>query len=126
MMHIWLSAAGVSGFLCVALGAFGAHGLKHILDAYGKDIYETAVLYQMFHTLALLGVGLLQRAFPKSDFNFTGWCFVIGMILFSGSLYLLSLTQIKWLGAVTPLGGVAFLSGWAALVRNAVKLRHLS
>lgn len=121
MAKYWLLMAAIFGFLSVAIGAFGAHGLKDILDAYGKSIFDTAVLYQMFHTLALFGVGVLQISFPKSNFKLAGWSFVLGMVLFCGSLYLLSLTRLKWLGAVTPIGGIAFLVGWAALVYVAVK-----
>lgn len=116
MANLWLSAAAVSGFLSVAIGAFGAHGLKELLDAYGSDIFETAVQYQMFHTIGLLVVGVLQASSPKPGFRLSGWCFIIGIVLFSGSLYLLAVSGIKWLGAVTPVGGTAFLVGWAALL----------
>lgn len=121
MAKFWLLMAGLFGFLSVALGAFGAHGLKDILDAYGSRIFETAVLYQMFHTLALFGVGILQITLPQSNFKLAGWSFTLGMLLFCGSLYLLSVTHLKWLGAVTPIGGIAFLVGWAALIHTAVK-----
>ena len=121
MTKTWLLAAGASGFLCVALGAFGAHGLKDMLGAYEKSIYETAVLYQMFHTLALLGVGILQHCLPKCNFNLAGWSLILGIVIFSGSLYLLAITGQKWLGAVTPIGGTAFLVGWGALIYTAAK-----
>ncbi len=112
MAHKWLIVAAVSGFLAVALGAFGAHGLRNVLDLYGKVIYEKAVQYQMFHTLALLAVAVLQMTQPKLSLNGAAWAFTIGMVLFSGSLYLLALTNIKWLGLITPFGGLAFLTGW--------------
>lgn len=115
MTRKWISIAAVSGFLCVALGAFGAHSLKGILDLYGKDIYETAVQYHMFHTLALLVVGTLQASHPTCKLKPAGWSFIIGMVLFSGSLYVLAITGIKWLGAITPVGGMALLVGWAGL-----------
>ncbi|MEK7729741.1 MAG: DUF423 domain-containing protein [candidate division KSB1 bacterium] len=109
---MWLLIAALSGFLVVALGAFGAHGLKNVLDSYGREIYEKAVLYQMFHTLALLAVGILQRQHETPALAPVGCLFLLGMILFCGSLYALALTGMKWLGAVTPFGGLAFLSGW--------------
>lgn len=115
MAKIWLSIAALSGFLSVALGAFGAHGLKGVLDQYGKGIYETAVQYHMYHSLALLAVGALQICRPKCNLKLSGGSFIIGMVLFSGSLYLLALTGLKWLGAVTPVGGITLLLGWAGL-----------
>jgi len=115
MNRFWLVMAAVLGLLSVALGAFGAHALKSVLDSYGRDIYEKAVHYQMFHTVALLAVGLLQNAHPQLSFSGPGWSFFFGIVLFSGSLYLLALTGAKWLGAFTPLGGLAFLIGWAWL-----------
>ena len=123
MVKFWLISAGIFGFLSVALGAFGAHSLKNILDNYGKSIYEKAVLYQMFHTMALFAVGLLQHFQKETSFSMAGWGFFIGIVLFSGSLYLLAMTGIKWLGAITPVGGVAFLFGWFWLVLSIVKMR---
>ncbi len=115
MSRWWLTLAAVLGFLSVMLGAFGAHALKNTLDSYGREIYEKAVLYQMFHSLAVLAVGLLQDSHPQTSFAGAGWSFLLGVILFSGSLYLLAMTGAKWWGAVTPFGGVAFLLGWAWL-----------
>ena len=112
----WLLLAGVFGFLSIALGAFGAHALNSVMDEYSRGIYDTAAHYQMFHTLALLGVVLLQIALPKSNYRLAGRCFVTGMVIFCGSLYALSLTGIKWLGAAIPVGGSAFLLGWSALI----------
>jgi len=121
MVKFWFISAAISGFLSVALGAFGAHSLKNILDEYGKSIYEKAVLYQMFHTMALFVVGVLQHLAKETSFSIAGWGFLIGIVLFSGSLYLLAITDIKWLGVVTPLGGVAFLFGWFWLVLIFIK-----
>ncbi len=121
MTKFWLISAGIFGFLSVAFGAFGAHSLKNILDDYGRSIYEKAVLYQMFHTMALLAVGLMQHFNKEISFSMAGWGFFVGIVLFSGSLYLLAVTGMKWLGAVTPVGGVAFLFGWFWLVRTLVK-----
>ncbi len=123
MAKFWLISAGIFGFLSVALGAFGAHSLKNILDNYGKSIYEKAVLYQMFHTMALFAVGLLQHFQKQTSFSVAGWGFFIGIVLFSGSLYLLAVTGIKWLGAITPVGGIAFLFGWFWLVLALIKGR---
>jgi uncharacterized membrane protein YgdD (TMEM256/DUF423 family) len=109
---VCLRIAAVSGFLVVALGAFGAHGLKDMLVKQGTlDIWEKAVLYQMFHTL-----GLLVLAARPNVHAGAAVCFLVGMILFCGSLYGLALTNVRWLGAVTPLGGVGFLAGWVWLL----------
>ena len=116
MVKIWFFLAALFGFLSVALGAFGAHSLKNILDEYGKSIYEKAVLYQMFHSMALLAVGVLQHLFKGISFSPAGFGFLIGILLFSGSLYVLAITGVKWLGAIAPIGGVAFLFGWAWLL----------
>ena len=106
-----LRIAAVSGFLTVALGAFGAHGLKALLTEYDTvDIWDKAVLYQMFHTLALRVL-----AFRPTVNTGAAIGFLIGICLFSGSLYVLALTNLRWLGAITPLGGLAFLIGWILL-----------
>jgi uncharacterized membrane protein YgdD (TMEM256/DUF423 family) len=123
MVKFWLISAAVSGFLSVALGAIGAHSLKNFLDDFGKSIYEKAVLYQMFHTVALFAVGVLQHLVKNTSFSMAGWGFFVGIILFSGSLYLLATTGIKWLGAITPIGGIAFLFGWFWLVLTIIKGR---
>jgi uncharacterized membrane protein YgdD (TMEM256/DUF423 family) len=123
MIKFWFISAAISGFLCVALGAFGAHSLKNILDEYGKSVYEKAVLYQMFHTMALLAVGVIQHFDREVSLSVAGWGFLTGIILFSGSLYLLATTGIRWLGAITPVGGVAFLLGWFCLVWGIAKGR---
>jgi uncharacterized membrane protein YgdD (TMEM256/DUF423 family) len=123
MVKFWLISACIFGFLSVALGAFGAHTLKNVMDDYGKSIYEKAILYQMFHTIALFVVGILQHLVKDTSFSIAGWGFLIGILLFSGSLYLLAATGIKWLGAITPFGGVAFLFGWFWLVLTIIKGR---
>lgn len=117
MARLFLTFAAASGFLAVALGAFGAHALKDHLDAWARGVYETAVLYHFVHTLALLGVALLCRhGQPRRSLSAAGVAFMTGLLVFCGSLYLLSITGLKWLGAVTPLGGVAFLLGWSLLL----------
>jgi uncharacterized membrane protein YgdD (TMEM256/DUF423 family) len=106
--------AGFGG-LGVAAGAFGAHALKAVLSPEMLAVYETAARYQMYHALALLAVGLVLQRHPANASHWVGWLFVAGIVLFSGSLYLLAFTGMKWLGAMTPLGGVAFMLGWGLL-----------
>ena len=113
-----LQLAGISGAIAVGLGAFGAHGLEAILVHNGRlDTFQTAVNYHFYHTLALFGIGILASVKPQwKGFSFTAWCMILGILIFSGSLYVLSLTGITWLGAITPLGGLAFILGWSSLV----------
>ena len=107
--------AAVCGFLTVALGAFGAHSLRASLTALGTlEIFDIAVRYQFIHVLAMLVVARI-RPFPALAW----WCFLLGIAIFSGSLYVLALTGLKWLGAITPIGGAAFLAGWLLLVIRA-------
>ncbi len=109
-------AAGLA-FVAVALGAFGAHGLARVFQADPEleTTYRTAVQYHMVHALGLLAVAWAMTRWPDSLLSWAGYCFIAGIALFSGSLYLLAVTGLRWLGAVTPLGGVAFLAGWALL-----------
>jgi uncharacterized membrane protein YgdD (TMEM256/DUF423 family) len=123
MAKVWLISGTLFGLLSVVLGAFGAHSLRDFLDEYGKSIYEKAVLYQMFHALGLIALGLLQLLCKHTSFSVAGWGLFIGVLLFSGSLYLLAMTGVKWFGAITPIGGVAFLFGWATLALALFKLR---
>jgi uncharacterized membrane protein YgdD (TMEM256/DUF423 family) len=116
MARWYIFLAACSGFLAVALGAFGAHALKNHLDDYALSVYQTAVQYQFYHSLALFGVGLFCLWQPQSRLLVgSGAAFIAGLLLFSGSLYLLSFTGTRWLGAITPLGGLCFLLGWASL-----------
>ncbi|SFI03375.1 Uncharacterized membrane protein YgdD, TMEM256/DUF423 family [Pseudomonas guineae] len=115
MPRIYLLLAALFGFSGVALGAFAAHGLKAHLSAEYLVVFHTAVQYQMIHALALFGVGLLALLRPSRLVSFAGSLFTLGTLLFSGSLYALTLSGITALGMVTPLGGVAFLAGWACL-----------
>lgn len=112
-----LQLAGLSGALAVGLGAFGAHGLEALLIQNGRlETFQTAVNYHFYHTLALFGIGILALLKPNwKGISFTAWCLVIGIVIFSGSLYVLSLSGITWLGAITPLGGLAFILGWSSL-----------
>ena len=117
-----LLIATAFGALTVAIGAFGAHALGPMLrEANRVDTFETAVKYQMYHTLALLAVGLLLFRVEQPALQVAAWCFFIGILIFSGSLYTLCLTGITWLGAVTPLGGLAFILGWGALFYAVLK-----
>lgn len=115
MARPFLALGALSGFLAVAAGAFGAHALRARLAPELLAIFETGARYQMYHALALLAVAWLASAAPSRWVDAAGWLFVLGTLLFSGSLYLLALTGQHWLGAVTPLGGVAFLAGWLSL-----------
>ena len=114
--------ASFNGFLAVALGAFAAHALEQRLSAELLDTFHTGVEYHMTHALALFGVGLLLLHRPNSLLPIvSGYLFLLGIILFSGSLYSLSLAGVSWLGAITPLGGVCFLAGWGCLFWSAMK-----
>ncbi len=115
--------AGISGALAVGLGAFGAHGLEPILIQNGRlDTFETAVSYHFYHTLGLLGLGILALIKPEwKGLSLAAWGMFLGVLIFSGSLYILSLTGITWLGAITPVGGVGFILGWLALVYVMIK-----
>jgi uncharacterized membrane protein YgdD (TMEM256/DUF423 family) len=120
---LFLSLGALAGLLAVALGAFGAHALRGRLDDYARGVFETAVQYHFYHALALVLVGVLLLSQPATALlKSSGWLFLIGIAVFSGSLYLLAITGIKWLGAVTPLGGLAFIAGWGCLAAAAWKL----
>lgn len=115
MARLFLVLAGLFGFLGVALGAFGAHALQDRLGARALEIFETGVRYHLIHALALFGVGLLLLRAPSAWLGASGWLFTAGIVVFSGSLYALALSGVRAFGAVTPLGGVAFLVGWILL-----------
>ncbi|CAD5106030.1 DUF423 domain-containing protein [Zestomonas carbonaria] len=115
MLRILLLLAAFFGFTAVALGAFAAHGLKSQLSPDLLAVFQTGVHYQMVHALALLAVVLLGLHAPGKALLVAGGLFVLGILLFSGSLYLLSLSGVRILGAITPFGGVAFLGGWLSL-----------
>jgi uncharacterized membrane protein YgdD (TMEM256/DUF423 family) len=116
MAQLGFILGALGGLLSVAFGAFGAHALRDRLDAYSLGIYETAVQYQFYHSLALLVTALMLLQFPASSLlKSSVVLFLLGILVFSGSLYLLSFTGMRWLGAITPLGGLAFIAGWACL-----------
>ncbi len=121
MQRTFLALASISALLSVAAGAFGAHALEARLAPDLVTVFETGARYQMFHALGLLGVAWAASRLPGGLAAAAGWLFVAGTVLFSGSLYLLALTGVRWLGAVTPVGGVAFLAGWACLAWAALR-----
>jgi len=113
-----LTIAAVSGMTAVMLGAFGAHGLKKVISPEMLEVYKTGVQYQFYHTFALLAVGILMHLSPSKALKWSANLFVIGILLFSGSLYALAVTDIKILGAITPFGGVTFIAGWVLLIAH--------
>ncbi|MEQ2528769.1 DUF423 domain-containing protein [Robertmurraya yapensis] len=122
-MKTFIILGAINAFLAVALGAFGAHGLEGKLEPKYLDIWEKAVKYQMFHATGLFIVAILLGKYPASALlSWSGWLLFIGIILFAGSLYILAVTQISILGAITPLGGVSFLVAWILIIIAAVKL----
>ena len=122
MRSLFLLLGGVSAFTGVAMGAFGAHGLKAVLSPELLDVYKTGVNYQMWHALGLIGIALVQRHAPESKLiDWAGRLMFAGIVLFSGSLYLLAILNLKWLGMITPIGGLAFLVAWLLITLYAVK-----
>jgi uncharacterized membrane protein YgdD (TMEM256/DUF423 family) len=115
MDRLFFSLGAVFAMIAVAAGAFGAHALRERLGPEYLAVFETAARYQMYHALALLAVAWAVNRWPGPLLTWAGWLFMVGIVLFSGSLYALALTGARWLGAVTPLGGVAFLAGWVCL-----------
>lgn len=121
MDRLWITFGAVYGLLAVAFGAFGAHALKTRLSPEMLGVWHTGVEYQMYHALALLLVGLMARQMPGPLLSASGACFAAGVLLFSGSLYVLALSGIRVLGAITPFGGLLFLAGWILLICSATK-----
>ena len=121
MDRLFFALGSLAAFIGVALGAFAAHGPKSRLDANLLATFEIGVRYQMYHALALLGVAWACTKWPNAFISGAGWLFVAGIVVFSGSLYVLALTGVRWLGAVTPLGGLAFLAGWICLAWGTYK-----
>ena len=120
-MKMFMILAAVLGFTAVATGAFGAHGLQGRVEPRMIEVWETAARYQMYHALALFVVAWMVQQTQHTAANVAGWAFLGGVVLFSGSLYLMALTGWKWLGPITPIGGLAFLIGWASLAIAAFK-----
>lgn len=116
-----LALGVIMAFLSVALGAFGAHAMKQFLSAERLQVWQTAVDYQFYHALGLVLIGLIYQHQPGKIFRLSGWIMLTGMLIFSGSLYLLCLTDTGWLGAITPLGGTALLLSWLTLFAGILK-----
>lgn len=115
----WLVTTGVAGFTGVAMGAFGAHGLKYVIAPEMLAVYQTGVQYHFWHALGLGLVALLMRQAPQSrPLAWAAWLMLAGIVLFSGSLYLLAVSGIRWLGVITPFGGMAFLAAWACVAAH--------
>lgn len=125
-MGIFITVGGLLGFLAVAIGAFGAHALKDTLELNKTTaIFQTGVQYHMAHALALILVALLIERFREvTTLKKAGWLFVVGILIFSGSLYALAMTNVRVLGAITPIGGVCFLAGWALIVISGLQIRN--
>lgn len=121
MAKAFFVAGCAAAFLGVALGAFGAHALKASLAPEALATFEVGVRYQMYHALALLGVAWACARWPGPLVNASGWLFIAGIVVFSGSLYALSLSGVRWLGAVTPIGGLGLLAGWLCLAWAAAR-----
>ncbi|KOP77102.1 hypothetical protein AMS61_23185 [Bacillus sp. FJAT-21351] len=121
-MKLFLIIGAINAMLAVALGAFGAHGLEGKISEKYLEVWKTGVQYQMFHAMGLFVIAFLLSKFPQSSLlTASGWIMLAGIVLFSGSLYVLSTSGIKVLGAITPLGGVAFIVAWILIVVAAVK-----
>ena len=121
MGQIFISISAVLGLVGVALGAFGAHGLKERLSADMMSVYQTGSHYHLIHALALLGIGILARQMDVTAIKVAGISMIFGILVFSGSLYALAISEIRILGAITPIGGVGFMVGWAALALAAIQ-----
>jgi uncharacterized membrane protein YgdD (TMEM256/DUF423 family) len=121
-MKLWLFIAAINGFLAVAAGAFGAHGLQHRLDTHALQVFETGARYQMYHALAIGLAAFAMRGTAAAPAQGAAVLFLAGIVLFSGSLYLLALTNARALALATPVGGVAFLAGWIALAFAATRI----
>jgi len=122
-MKAWLAIAAINGFLAVAAGAFAAHVLRTWLDGNGVDVFETAARYQMYHALAMGLAALAMRRIPGGLAYVAAGFFFVGIVLFSGSLYILALTGVREWGIVTPFGGMCFLVGWALLALAAWRVQ---
>lgn len=121
MERLFFATGSIAGFFAVALGAFGAHGLRTRLTPEALAIFEIGVRYQMYHAAALIAAAWACTKWPGAWAKASGWLFIAGIAVFSGSLYVLALTGTKWLGAVTPVGGLVLLAGWVCLAVAAVR-----
>ncbi len=124
MDRLFLLIGALSGGLSVAAGAFGAHALRDKVEPRLLEVFETAARYQMYHALALIALGLMASRWPSSLLNSAGWLFVAGTLLFSGSLYAMTFTGVRALGAITPIGGVCFLAAWGCVALAAWRINN--
>ena len=123
MQNFIINIGCILGATGVLMGAFGAHMLKDILDDYSKSIYQTATFYQMIHSLAIIFSYLGFKVFDNNYFLTAGKLFIVGIVLFSGSLYVISLFRFKWLGMITPFGGLMFILGWIFLLIGSMSIK---
>lgn len=121
MSSTWFGMGAVAAAIGVGLGAFGAHGLKARVSPEMLAVFETGVRYHLIHALGLLAVGWAAGRWPGPSTQAAGFLMIIGILLFSGSLYIMTLTGIRWLGAITPLGGLAFIAAWVLLAVSAFR-----
>ncbi len=121
MERLFIIMGALSGAIGVAAGAFGAHALRARVEPRMLEVFETGARYQMYHALAMLAAAWMVSRFPGALMNASGWLFMAGTVLFSGSLYAMALTGVRALGAITPLGGVCFIAGWACIALAATK-----
>ncbi len=121
MERLFIIMGALSGAIGVAAGAFGAHALRARVEPRMLEVFETGARYQMYHALAMLAAAWMVSRFPGALMNASGWLFMVGTVLFSGSLYAMALTGVRALGAITPLGGVCFIAGWACIALAAMK-----
>ena len=122
MAKFYLVLGSINALLVILIGAFGAHGLKAKITVENMAIYQTAVQYHFYHAVGLILVGLIAWHIPTSPYlRWSAWLMIMGIILFSGSLYALSITNIRWLGAITPIGGTAFIFAWLVLILGIIK-----
>jgi uncharacterized membrane protein YgdD (TMEM256/DUF423 family) len=117
----WIAGGALAAGLAVGLGAFGAHGLRDKVEPRMLEVFETGVRYHMYHALALIAVGWATTRWNSAWLSASGWLFVAGIVIFSGSLYVMVLSGARWLGAITPIGGVALIAGWACLALGVLR-----
>lgn len=126
MSNLFIGLGALGAFVSVAAGAFGAHALKQVLQSDMLTVYQTAVDYQFFHSLGLIAIGSLQKVSPRRHQAVAAWTMLAGIIIFSGSLYILSMSGIRWLGMITPVGGVCLLAAWLILAFSYLAGAHNS
>lgn len=124
MSNIFIGLGALGAMLAVVAGAFGAHGLKQILSEDMLAVFHTAAEYQMYHSLGLIVIGTLNKVSPRHCHSPAAWTMLAGIIIFSGSLYILSMGGIKWLGMITPIGGVCFIAAWMILAYSYLTTNH--